>query len=118
MKTDIEIPYDSDHLQKWSPEGESSKATYTVPLAAPFLLSWEMTWSDDVAIDDQSSLAYDYGRWVGTDGDLNQQLFKPGAGWASTGTLASATIRNFGKFYTDNNYSVEAKNTISISYNY
>ncbi|PCD06608.1 hypothetical protein CMV16_18340 [Peribacillus simplex] len=118
MKTDIDIPRDGDHLKTWSPYGDRNVKDYTVSISYPFNVSWEMSWNDEVKIDDQSSIGYDYARWVVTDGDLHQQVFNPGAGWASKGSYAKADIRSTGRFtWWDTEY-VTANTTIYVRYDY
>lgn len=120
LKTDIDIPYDVDHLEDWSPYNDETGRTFSIQLVYPFSISWGMTWDDKVDINDISSRYYDYARWIVTDGDLNRQDFRPGAGWASSGTFAVADVRNWGRFAVgpSHQYPVEAYNHVHITYDY
>lgn len=116
----IDITYSDDQLKNWSPKGDTDSVSYNVSMSYPFAISFGVSWNDGTKVDDQSSLGYDYARWVVTDASLNGETFEGAAGWASTGTLASATLTTIGTFYIgpSNQYPVTGKKNISIRYDY
>lgn len=120
IKVDIDIPYDPDHLDDWSPYNNESGPSQNLQLVAPFALTWSMTWDDSVDIEDLSSRSLDYARWKVKDGDLNGQDFRPGAGWASAGTAAVSDLRVWGTFYvgSSNQYPVNTYQKIHVAYDY
>ncbi|MGG3626296.1 hypothetical protein ABES25_22575 [Bacillus gobiensis] len=118
--TDIDIPYDGDHIEDWDPHG-STTSSYDVQFSYPWSVSWTGTFSDEVKIEDLSSRAYDYARWNVTDGDLNHQDFRPGGSWSSSGTYAVAGITARGFFSTTGSEHGEhlvAEKKITVKYDY
>lgn len=117
---EIDIPYDTDQLREWTPQGDSSKTSYTLSLGFPFNFGGSMTFDDTTTVDDQSSLGYDYARWNVTNRlDLDDEVFKGTAGWASTGTMASASYaaKVTVQIYSGTQYTTASKR-VPISYNY
>lgn len=120
LSVDIDIPYDSDHLDSWSPMGDKGGKSFNVGLSYPFAISLAMDFGESLTIDDQSSLKYDYARWLLKDHiteintNISGETFNPVAGWASTGTMATVGLTVEGKF--DNYITLKTKKTITYNY--
>ncbi|MHC9161595.1 hypothetical protein [Exiguobacterium profundum] len=116
----IAMRYDADELKNWTPKGDTSGSDFSLGMSFPFSISFSMSFKDAASIDDQSSLAYDYARWVVTDGSLGGETFEGAAGWASIGTYSSSILTTEGTFYigSSNQYPVKGSKVINVDYNY
>ncbi|MCM3728449.1 hypothetical protein M3226_22635 [Neobacillus cucumis] len=116
---DIDIPIDGDELEKWTPQGDSTKSGWDLTIGFPWAFSATMSMGDAVTVDDQSSIGYDYARWDVSDGELDDEVFKGTAGWASTGTYATATYAATVtvQIYSGTQYKTAAKR-LSVNYDY
>ncbi|UTI43911.1 hypothetical protein [Niallia sp. RD1] len=101
---DIDIPYDTDELDSWSPKGDQGGKSFNVGLSYPFSIAISMDFGESLTIDDQSSTKLDYARWLMKDHitelntNISGETFTPVAGWASKGTLATVGLTVTGKF--------------------
>lgn len=118
LYTNLDIPYDTDEIQSWSPQGDSSRVSWNVTLSWQYTLGYTITLSDTASLDDQGSLYYDYARWILTDDSLNGDVWRPAAGWASSGTYAWADFTGKGTFWfgTSDQYPADASKTVPIRY--
>jgi hypothetical protein len=116
---DIDIPSDSDELRQWTPQGDNTKTDWSLSLGFPFNFGVSMNFADDTKIDDQSSTGYDYARWDVTDGNLDDEVFRGAAGWASYGTQAYASYaaQVTVQIYSGTQYKTAAKR-LYANYNY
>ena len=117
---DIDIPADSDHLDTWSPQGDKGGSSFGISLAFPYSISFNMDFSESLRIDDRSSLGYDYARWNLTDNstdlvrNISGNTFSSVAGWASTGSYATAGLTVRGEF--DNYITLTTKTKVAYDY--
>jgi hypothetical protein len=118
--TNIDVPFDSDSMQKWTPSGDVSRVSWEASLSYPFTIGYTITLKDTAALDTQGSLAYDYARWMLTDGSLNGDVWKPSAGWASKGTDAIVDLTGQGTFWfgPSDQYPAKATKKMRMEYNY
>ncbi|PLT27545.1 hypothetical protein [Peribacillus deserti] len=116
---DLDIPIDGDELKNWTPQGDSAKSSWDLTIGFPWAFSATMGFGDAVTVDDQSSTGYDYARWNVTDGELDDEVFKGTAGWASTGTYATASYAAAVtvQIYSGTQYKTAAKR-LSVNYDY
>ncbi|HEU4964550.1 MAG TPA: hypothetical protein VFV52_11960 [Bacilli bacterium] len=96
LKTDHDIPYDSDHIKDWSPSDTSGDS---ISVSVPWGISYSFDPNGSIAVNDIGNQDLDYGRWEVTPRWYASVLpdptrFKPATAWLSSGTYAVMDIRN------------------------
>lgn len=119
LKTDHDIPWDSDFILQWGP-GDKSSSPYPISFGVPFSVSWSFNMSTDPTVDEMGSLPYDYGRWEVYSNwfAIDGTNFQPATTWKSYGTWADMDIREFGTFYGGLAGNVESSIKIDVSWDY
>ncbi|RBP87895.1 hypothetical protein DFO70_11786 [Cytobacillus firmus] len=121
LKSDHDIPYDSDYIIDWDPDDDTS-SPYNLSFGVPFSAAWSFDMSNSPKVNNIGSQPYDYGRWEVTPGGLSSSIngvrFEPATTWKSAGTYASMDIREYGTFRNAKNIAAYSSVKIDVNYDY
>lgn len=116
---DHDIPAENGEIEDWSPWDDSGGQNYSISIGWPWNISVSLGMSSNPKIDQQGSMAYDYGRWVVTDDNIGDgEIFYPHTGWKSPGTYANMDIRHRASFYGNEYVGGGLSQHINVTYDY